>query len=76
MWRLLGAAAILTGIILAAHAIQEWRDGGWNSLGAWAWLRLALLPAWLYIFFRYFSIFRKDCRVCLEASPRREPPAP
>jgi hypothetical protein len=76
VWRILGAGAVLAGIILAAHAMQEWRDAGWRSLDAWEWFWLTLLPVWLYIFFRYYSIFRQDCHACLDLSPRRDPPAP
>lgn len=74
--RIAGAAATLAGIVLAAQALQEWRDAGWEEVSSWNRFWLVLLPVWLYIFFRYYSVFRKDCQACLDDAPRRGPPAP
>lgn len=48
-------------------AVAWWRGDivpGW-----WEWLWIALLPVWLWVFFRYFSIFRPGADGCL---PRDE----
>jgi hypothetical protein len=74
--RIAGAVATLAGIVLAAQALQAWRDSGWAGVGAWERFWLGLSPVWLYLFFRHYSVFRKDCRACLEEAPRRDPPAP
>ncbi len=40
-----------------------WWTGG-RTAGLWEWLWIGLLPVWLFVFFRYYSIFRPGCRVC------------
>jgi hypothetical protein len=37
---------------------------GEQTAGLWEWLWIGLLPVWLFIFFRYYSIFRPGCRAC------------
>jgi len=42
--------------------------GWWNeqtTAGPWEWMWIGLLPVWLFVFFRYYSIFRPGCRACL-----------
>ena len=42
--------------------------GWWNGelhAGLWEWLWIGLLPVWIVVFFRYYSIFRPGCRTCL-----------
>lgn len=42
--------------------------GWWNgelTAGPREWLWIGLLPVWLFVFFRYYSIFRPGCRGCL-----------
>jgi len=42
--------------------------GWWNGdlhAGLWEWLWIGLLPVWIFVFFRYYSIFRPGCRACL-----------
>jgi len=41
-----------------------WRNGELHA-GLWEWLWIGLLPVWIFIFFRYYSIFRPGCRACL-----------
>ena len=41
--------------------------GWWKGelhAGLWEWLWIGLLPVWIFIFFRYYSIFRPGCRAC------------
>jgi hypothetical protein len=71
-----GIVATLGGIVLAAQTLQQWRNDGWREIGAWGWFWLGLLPAWLYLFLRRYSVFRKDCPGCPGGSSRRDPPAP
>ena len=40
----------------------------WNgelTAGPREWLWIGLLPVWLFVYFRYYSIFRPGCRACL-----------
>jgi hypothetical protein len=34
------------------------------TAGPWEWLWIGLLPVWLFVFFRYYSVFRPGCRAC------------
>ena len=43
-------------------AVDWWK--GELHAGLWEWLWIGLLPVWLFVFFRYYSIFRPDCRAC------------
>jgi hypothetical protein len=38
---------------------------GEQAAGAWEWLWIGLLPVWVFVYFRYYSIFRPGCRACL-----------
>lgn len=68
--RFLAAAGVFLGIIQAAHVVQAWLRAE-RALGVWDWLWLGLLPVLLFVFFRYYSVFRKDCRACLAPPPDR-----
>lgn len=49
----------------------------WNgelAAGLWEWLWIALLPVWVFVYFRYYSIFRPGCRACLP--PHEGPSSP
>lgn len=35
------------------------------AAGIWEWLWIGLLPVWVFVYFRYYSIFRPGCRACL-----------
>lgn len=40
----------------------------WNGrvpAGLWEWLWIGLLPVWVFVYFRYYSVFRPGCRACL-----------
>lgn len=63
---LLLALGVMLGIVEAAGVIQGWYLEGRRPEGA-AWIWLALLPVWLGVYLRYFSILRKDCDVCVSA---------
>ncbi len=34
------------------------------TAGVREWLWIALLPVWVWVYFRYYSIFRQGCRAC------------
>ena len=38
---------------------------GEQATGCWEWLWIGLLPVWVFVYFRYYSIFRPGCRACL-----------
>ncbi|HSD96642.1 MAG TPA: hypothetical protein VLB06_05805 [Sulfuricaulis sp.] len=41
--------------------------GWWKGeldAGLWEWLWIGLLPVWIFVFFRYYSIFRPGCHAC------------
>lgn len=40
------------------------------TAGVWEWSWIALLPVWVWVYFRYYSIFRQGCRAC--APPENE----
>jgi hypothetical protein len=48
-----------------------WWKGELNA-GSWEWLWIGLLPVWMFVFFRYYSIFRPGCRACLPPENRSE----
>lgn len=35
------------------------------AAGAREWLWIGLLPVWVFVYFRYYSIFRLGCRACV-----------
>lgn len=43
--------------------VAWWKDE--LAAGAWEWLWIGLLPVWVFVFFRYYSIFRPGCHACL-----------
>jgi hypothetical protein len=43
------------------------------AAGPWEWLWIGLLPVWVFVYFRYYSIFRPGCRACLP--PEDQPSA-
>jgi hypothetical protein len=43
--------------------VTWWKDE--LVAGAWEWLWIGLLPVWVFVYFRYYSIFRPGCRACL-----------
>lgn len=45
---------------------------GEQAAGFWEWLWIGLLPVWVFVYFRYYSIFRPGCRACL---PQEDRPA-
>ena len=50
-------------------AVAWWRDQvepGW-----WEWMWIALLPVWLFVFFRYFSILRPGAGACAPGDPKK-----
>jgi hypothetical protein len=56
-------------------AVAWWR--GEVAPGWWEWLWIALLPLWLFVFLRYFSIFRPGADACLPTDDRhRRHPGP
>ncbi len=67
------AAGFLHSITVA---IGWWKDE--LHAGIWEWLWIGLLPVWIFVYFRYYSIFRPGCRACLppgsESSHRQAGP--
>jgi hypothetical protein len=59
------------GLFQSVMVTVAWWNGALTA-GPWEWLWIGLLPVWLFVFFRYYSIFRPGCRACLppEGKPR------
>ncbi len=45
-------------------ATLAWWRGELVRPDAWDWLWIGLLPVCLFVYIRYFSIFRAECRAC------------
>jgi hypothetical protein len=52
------------GFVQSVRVTVDWWRGGLEA-GPWEWLWIGLLPVWVFIYFRYYSIFRPGCRACL-----------
>lgn len=70
---LLLAVVVMLGVIEGARVIQAWSLEGRRPEGL-AWLSLGLLPVWVWVYLRYFSIFRRDCDACAPAGEQRRDP--
>ena len=62
--------ALALGMIFAFSFLKSiaitvaWWNGDLTA-GPCEWLWIGLLPVWLFVFFRYYSIFRPGCGACL-----------
>ena len=81
-WRKL-IFTFVSGMVFALSFLQSimvtvaWWNGGLTA-GAWEWMWIGLLPVWVFVYFRYYSVFRPGCRACLppydHASPHQDNP--
>lgn len=55
--------AFVLGLFQSVTVTVAWWYGE-LSAGLWEWLWIGLLPVWLFVFFRYYSVFRPGCRAC------------
>ncbi len=55
--------AFVLGLFQSVIVTVAWWNGELTA-GYWEWLWIGLLPVWLFVFFRYYSIFRPGCRAC------------
>jgi len=62
--------AFAFGLLQSVSVTVVWWRGE-QGAGPWEWLWIGLLPVWLYVFFRYYSIFRPGCRACLPPEDKR-----
>jgi len=68
--------AFAVGMIFALSLVKSvtvtvaWWNGE-RTAGAWEWLWIGILPVLVFVFFRYYSVFRPGCRACLP--PEAEP---
>lgn len=46
-----------------------WKDE--LAVGWWEGLWIGLLPVWVFVYFRYYSIFRPGCSACV--TPKNPP---
>jgi len=77
------AAVFILGMVFFLSLIQSimvtvaWWKGELVA-GVWEWIWIGLLPVWLFVYFRYYSVFRPGCRACLppdnHATPRHDNP--
>lgn len=85
MWRKLLVAFALwmvfaLGFLQSITIVAAWWKGE-LAAGPWEWLWIGLLPVWVFVYFRYYSVFRPGCRACLppedeSSSYRAGPRAP
>ncbi|MDH3309309.1 MAG: hypothetical protein OEM48_03035 [Gammaproteobacteria bacterium] len=68
---LLGMAFVLSLSQSVRITVSWWR--GELNTGPWEWLWIGLLPVWLFVYFRYYSILRPGCRACLPPDDRSMP---
>ena len=54
------AFAFLKSVIVTVAWLK-----GELAAGPWEWLWIGLLPVWVFVYFRYYSVFRPECRACL-----------
>lgn len=64
----LGMAFVLS-LLQSVMVTVAWWEGE-RAAGPWEWLWIGLLPVWLFVYFRYYSIFRPGCRACLSPEDR------
>jgi len=48
--------------LLQCVSVTENRRRGELTAGPWEWFWIGLLPVWLLVLFRYYSICRPGCR--------------
>ncbi len=63
--------ALAFGTLQSITVTVTWWKGELQA-GPWEWLWIGLLPVWLFVFFRYYSIFQPGCRAC---QPQEDKPA-
>lgn len=77
-WRIslrfvLGMAFTFAAFRSISVSVAWWRRDLVET-GAWEWFWIGLLPILIFIFLRYFSVFRPDCAAC-NTPPRVRPGA-
>lgn len=64
----MGATAFALSFLHSVKISVAWYNGelpaGWRE-----WLWIGLLPVWVFIYFRYYSVFRPGCRACSPENP-------
>ena len=55
--------AFVLGLFQSVMVTAAWWNGE-LAAGPREWLWIGLLPVWLFVFFRYYSVFRPGCRAC------------
>jgi len=70
LWLIAGALLFLAMIQALTVTIAWWRNELLETR-ATDWFWILLLPVLIGIYFRFFSLFRPDCRACL---PENRPP--
>jgi hypothetical protein len=69
---------LVAGVILFLAIIQSltitvaWWRGELPAMHAADWIRVLMFPFLIWIYLRFFSIFRPDCRACLPDDHRRQ----
>ena len=64
LWLMAGALLFLALIQSLTVTVAWWRNE-LHAMLATDWFWILLLPILIGIYFRFFSIFRPDCRACL-----------
>jgi hypothetical protein len=55
--------AFVLGLFQSVMVTVAWWNGE-SAAGPGEWLWIGLLPVWLFVYFRYYSVFRPGCRAC------------
>jgi hypothetical protein len=69
LWLIAGALLFLAVIQSLTVTVAWWRYE-LQAMHAKDWFWILLLPVLIGIYFRFFSIFRPDCRACLPEDHR------
>lgn len=71
LWFIAGALLFLAVIQSLTVTVAWWRNE-LPETRATDWFWILMLPVLIGIYFRFFSIFRPDCRACLPEDRRRQ----
>ena len=63
-------------LVQSVTVTLDWWQDKRTDVGAWEWLWIGLLPVLVFVYFRFFSIFRPGCRACAPDADRRDGKTP
>lgn len=69
---LIAGALLFLAVIQSLTVTVAWWRNELHAMRATDWFWILLLPILIGIYFRFFSIFRPDCRACLPDDRRTQ----